>query len=73
MSGTALRREADDAAAAVDDLLIALAAKAYPMLDLAFLKGELDQGCEGRGAVWQWMAVRAAMSAAGHGSSPGMG
>lgn len=57
----ALRREADDAAAAVDDLLVALAAETYPVLDLAFVEGEFNQCREGRGSVRQGTAVRAAM------------
>src|SRR5690606_30680372 len=68
----AARRETDDAAATVDDLLVALAAEAYPVLDLAFLEGQLDQCCEGRRPVRQRTAVRAAMGATGHCSSPVM-
>lgn len=68
----ALRREANDASAAVDDLLVALAAEAYPMLDLAFLEGQLDQCGERRRPVRQRTAVRAAVGATGHCSSPVM-
>src|SRR5690606_5771215 len=65
-------READDAAAAVDDLFVALAAEAYPVLDLAFLEGQFDQCGEGRRPVRQRTAVRAAVGATGHCSSPAM-
>src|SRR5690606_39295437 len=68
----AARRETDDAAATVDDLLVGLAAEAYPVLDLAFLEGQLDQCGEGRRPVRQRTAVRAAVGATGHCSSPGM-
>src|SRR5690606_22652583 len=47
----AARRETDDATATVDDLLVALAAEAYPALDLAFLEGQLNQCGEGRGSM----------------------
>src|SRR5690606_37382903 len=36
-------RKADDAAATVDDLFVALAAEAYPVLDPLLLKGQLDK------------------------------
>src|SRR5690606_19671071 len=68
----AARREPDDAAAAVDDLFIALAAEPDPMLDAAFLESQLDQCGEGRRPVRQRTAVRAAMGATGHCASPAM-
>src|SRR5690606_13330626 len=68
----AARREADDAAAAVDDLFVALVAEPDPMLDAAFLESQLDQCGEGRRPVRQRTAVRAAMGATGHCASPAM-
>ena len=44
----AVRREADDAAVAIEDLLIALAAEPDPMLDLPLSPGQIDERGERR-------------------------
>src|SRR3546814_1748759 len=66
----AFRREADDAATAVDDLFVALAAEPDPALDLALVEGQFDQCGGGRGTVRQRTAVHAACRVAGHIGSP---
>src|SRR5690606_4351079 len=47
----AVGREADDAAAAVEDLFVALAPEPDPVLNLALLESQLDQGGERRWSV----------------------
>lgn len=66
----AVGREADDAAAAVEDLFVALASEPDPVLDLAFVEGQLDQGSERRWPVRQRTAVRAVGGSAAHDRPP---
>src|SRR3546814_19378839 len=66
----AFRREADDAATAVDDLFVALAAAPAPALDLALVEGQFDPCGVGRGTVRQRTALHAACRVAGDLGSP---
>src|SRR5690606_4811537 len=63
-------RKADDAAAAVEYLFVALAAEPYPVLDPLLLEGQLDQCSEWRGLVRQRPTVRLPVGTTDHGSSP---
>ena len=60
----AVGREADDAAATIEDLFIALAPEPDPVLDLAFLEGQFGQCGERRWPVRQRTAMRAVGSLA---------
>ena len=63
----ALGCEADDAAAAVDDLFVALAAETYPVFHLLLLEGQFDQCGEGRWPVRSRTAMCRTRCHAGHG------
>jgi hypothetical protein len=63
----AFGRKTDQTAAAVDDLLKALAAEAYPPLDLLLLEGQFDQCGEWCRPVRLRMFMRSAHGFAGHG------